>query len=279
MTILSKITIHRNKTAIFAIKLTITMNKTIQELLVIKNDQLNDETYRIVVQANTSIETIVPGQFVNIAIPDSTKTFLRRPISIHDVDPSQNSISLLIKAVGDGTKKLVQAPIGSTINTIFPLGKGFSAPKKDEKILLVGGGVGIAPLLYMAKKYNDIAKTDILLGAKTKKEHILLDEFSQYGNLHITTDDGSLGTKGFVVEHAIFDQQFDRIYCCGPEPMMRSVAKKASKNAIDCEVSLENKMACGFGVCLCCVTKTTDGNKCVCSEGPVFNTKDLQWQI
>lgn len=255
------------------------MNKTIQELLVIKNERLNKDTYRIIVQANTSVETIVPGQFVNIAIANSTKTFLRRPISIHDVDTKQNSISLLIKAVGEGTKNLVQAPLKSTINTIFPLGNGFSAPSKGEHILLVGGGVGIAPMLYMAKKNHDLAQIDILLGAKTKDELILLDEFSQFGNLHVTTDDGSFGTKGFVTNHSIFDQHFDRIYCCGPEPMMKSVARKASEKATDCEVSLENNMACGFGVCLCCVTKTTDGNKCVCSEGPVFNTKDLQWQI
>jgi dihydroorotate dehydrogenase electron transfer subunit len=107
-----------------------------------------------------------------------------------------------------------------------------------------------------------------------------LDEFVKYGDVYATTEDGSFGEQGFVTQHSVFQQyHFDRICCCGPKPMMVSVAKYAKSHGITCEVSLENKMACGLGACLCCVENTTDGNVCVCKEGPVFNINDLLWQI
>jgi dihydroorotate dehydrogenase electron transfer subunit len=256
------------------------MNKTIQNLRVVQNEQLNHDTYRIVVRAPEKLGTIVPGQFVNVYIPDSATTFLRRPLSIHDVDVDKNTFSLLIKAVGDGTRKLVQIEPQKDLDIVYPLGNGFSEPNKNEHVLLIGGGVGIAPMMHLARHaVQKDANVDILLGARSANDHVLLDEFKQYGSIHLTTNDGSLGTKGFVTDHSIFESKFDRIYCCGPEPMMLAVAKKAKALAIACEVSLENMMACGFGVCLCCVTKTNEGNKCVCTEGPVFNINDLQWPI
>lgn len=256
------------------------MNKTIQNLRVLINEQLNHDTFRIVVQAPNTLESIIPGQFVNVYVPDSATTFLRRPLSIHDVDSEKNTFSLLVKAVGDGTRKMVQIKPEEELNIVYPLGNGFSKPKKNERILLVGGGVGIAPMLHLAREAGRIeSKVEILLGARSAKDHVLIDEFKSLGNLHLTTNDGTLGTKGFVTDHAIFSSNFDRIYCCGPEPMMLAVAKKAKILGVECEVSLENMMACGFGVCLCCVTKTNEGNKCVCTEGPVFNINDLQWPI
>lgn len=256
------------------------MNKTIQNLRVLINEQLNHDTFRIVVQAPNTLESIIPGQFVNVYVPDSATTFLRRPLSIHDVDSEKNTFSLLVKAVGDGTRKMVQIKPEEELNIVYPLGNGFSKPKKNERILLVGGGVGIAPMLHLAREAGQIeSKVEILLGARSAKDHVLIDEFKSLGNLHLTTNDGTLGTKGFVTDHAIFSSNFDRIYCCGPEPMMLAVAKKAKLLGVECEVSLENMMACGFGVCLCCVTKTNEGNKCVCTEGPVFNINDLQWPI
>jgi dihydroorotate dehydrogenase electron transfer subunit len=256
------------------------MNKTIQNLRVIKNEQLNHDTYRIVVQSPKPLGKIVPGQFVNVYVPDSATTFLRRPLSIHDVDIKEDTFSLLVKAVGDGTRKMVQSKPNEEINIVYPLGNGFSEPKNDEHILLVGGGVGIAPMLHLAREARENGShVEILLGARSVKDHVLLDEFKLLGNLHLTTNDGTLGTQGFVTDHAIFNSSFNRIYCCGPEPMMLAVARKAKMLGIECEVSLENMMACGFGVCLCCVTKTNEGNKCVCTEGPVFNINDLQWPI
>ena len=118
-----------------------------------------------------------------------------------------------------------------------------------------------------------------LLGARTQNDLLMLDEFKKYGRVFITTEDGSIGEKGFVTNHSVLQQElFDRISTCGPTPMMKAVARLALEKGIDCEVSLENLMACGVGACLCCVEKTTEGNLCVCKEGPVFNIKRLLWQ-
>ena len=148
-------------------------------------------------------------------------------------------------------------------------------------MLLVGGGVGVAPLLYQGAFLKSLGvKPTFLLGARTSKDLLMLDEFRKYGEVYITTEDGSEGEKGFVTQHTILQKQrFDLIQTCGPTPMMRAVARYAYQQGIDCEVSLENMMACGLGACLCCVEKTTEGNLCVCKEGPVFNIKRLLWQL
>lgn len=256
------------------------MKKKVCDLLIIKRTQLNHDNFLIELKSEEKLGTILPGQFVNVLVSDSPSTFLRRPFSIHDVNMSSNSFSLLVKTVGDGTFLISEKKVDDTLNLIFPLGNGFSRPQPHEKILLIGGGVGIAPMMQMARESKEIGtKVHILLGARSKRDHILIDEFSQHGKIYLTTNDGSIGTKGFVTQHEIFNgnEGFNRIYCCGPDPMMHAVAQKSKLLGIDCEVSLENMMACGFGVCLCCVTDTTDGNKCVCTDGPVFNINDLKW--
>ncbi|MDA3880479.1 MAG: dihydroorotate dehydrogenase electron transfer subunit [Prolixibacteraceae bacterium] len=258
------------------------MKKEVSDLLVTGNRKLNHDNFLIELKAATQVAEMHPGQFVNVKVDNSPDTYLRRPLSIHDINESSNTFSLLVKVVGEGTKQLSLIKEGETLNVVFPLGNGFKIPAKDEKILLVGGGVGIAPMMHMAREsVKNGAEVHILLGARSKIDHILLDEFKDFGYVHITTDDGTLGTKGFVVDHAVFSgkETFNRIHCCGPEPMMKAVARMAKRMNTECEVSLENMMACGFGVCLCCVTKTTEGNKCVCTEGPVFNINDLEWQI
>ena len=256
--------------------------KKVCDLLVMQNTQLNHDNFLIELQAPDQLDKIFPGQFVNVLVEDSPSTFLRRPFSVHDVDYEKNSFSILVKTVGEGTFKIVAVAAGDKLDVVFPLGNGFSKPSKGEKILLIGGGVGIAPMMQMARESKEIgAEVHILLGARSEADHILIGEFSQHGKVYLTTNDGSLGTEGFVTHHQIFSEKeaFNRIYCCGPDPMMHAVAKKAKSLHIECEVSLENMMACGFGVCLCCVTKTTEGNKCVCTDGPVFNINDLAWQI
>jgi len=256
------------------------MNKKVSEFIVLDNTKLNYNNFLIVLQSIQNVEDIKPGQFLNVLIPNSPSTFLRRPFSIYDVNYKDNTISILVKILGKGSKNLVNIKKGDLLNIIFPLGNGFSNPSKDQKVLLVGGGVGIAPLMFMAKESSKNGiDLHILLGARSEQDHILIKEFSQYGQVYITSDDGSLGTSGLVTDHEIFNsiREFERIYCCGPDPMMHAVARLAKSMNIECEVSLENLMACGFGVCLCCVTKTTDGNKCICSEGPVFNIHNLQW--
>jgi dihydroorotate dehydrogenase electron transfer subunit len=225
---------------------------------------------------------MLPGQFVQVRVDNSSATFLRRPISIHFVDAENRELWLLIQLVGDGTLKLSELKPGEKLNIIYPLGKGFSiSDAHDKKLFLIGGGVGVAPLLYLGVylKANGFQPT-FLLGARSEKDLLQLEEFSKYGDVYITTEDGSRGEKGFVTNHSLLQsEKAGFIYSCGPKPMMLAVAKYARQQAIPCEVSLENTMACGIGACLCCVEKTKKGNVCVCTEGPVFNINQLTWQI
>ena len=146
-------------------------------------------------------------------------------------------------------------------------------------MLLIGGGVGVAPLLYFGHELEQMGcEPTYLLGARTSADLLELDAFRSTGRVFTTTEDGSDGEKGFVTNHSVLqNEQFDRIVTCGPKPMMMAVASFAAKAGVPCEASLENMMACGVGACLCCVEKTTAGNLCVCKEGPVFSTDKLMW--
>lgn len=225
------------------------------------------------------------GQFVNVRVDGCDKAYLRRPISIHDVDYQNNTIDLLIQEKHEGTTKLCALPVGATVNVVLPLGNGFTMPEKDDNVLLVGGGIGIAPLLYFSRKIQSITlckdaihRVSFLLGGRTQSDLMLLDRFRNEGDVFITTNDGSMGEKGFVTEHSLWKtMKINKIYACGPMPMMKAVAKLARERGIWCEVSLENQMACGIGACLCCVENTKEGNLCVCKEGPVFNIERLLW--
>jgi dihydroorotate dehydrogenase electron transfer subunit len=152
-------------------------------------------------------------------------------------------------------------------------------PGENENCLLIGGGVGIAPLFYFSKLISNAGlRSDILLGFRNHDRIIDYHEFEKYGDVYLTTEDGSEGEKGFVTDHSVLKRKkYDRIYCCGPDPMMKAVARYASSHGISCEVSLENLMACGFGICLCCIADTKRGNINTCTEGPVFNINDLKW--
>ncbi len=258
------------------------MKKYILNMSVVSNERLGDKHILMKLTDESPLPEMRPGQFVEVKVDHSEKTFLRRPISIHYVDREKNELWLLIQLVGDGTKQLAEVKQGEKVNIVLPLGNGFSAPKEGQKsLLLVGGGVGIAPLLLLGTQLKAQGyEPTFLLGARSAKDLINLANYQQVGRVLITTEDGTTGEKGFVTNHSALTQEhFDKIYTCGPTPMMKAVATFASKNNIDCEVSLENKMACGLGACLCCVTETKAGHKCVCSDGPVFNIKDLTWQI
>ncbi len=223
---------------------------------------------------------IEAGQFVQVRVDDSPDTYLRRPISIHDVDPTQNEISLLVQKVGDGTRHLAALTAGAMVNMVLPLGNSFSLPQSDrERILLVGGGIGIAPLFYLGKILKSKGITpQFLLGGKTKGDLIRREAYEKIAPVACTTEDGSFGEKGFVTQHSVWDHAvFDRVYVCGPKPMMKAVAARCKEKDLWCEVSLENLMACGLGACLCCVENTTEGHVCVCKEGPIFNIRRLLW--
>lgn len=250
---------------------------------VMENVRLHAEYCLLKLTADHRLPEMVPGQFVQVRVDGSAHTFLRRPISVNFVDKQMNMLWLLIRLAGEGTRRMAEYRAGDVMNIILPLGNGFSVPQISVKanLLLVGGGVGTAPMLYFGDMLKSIGfKPEFLLGARSKDDIMQLASFENIGTTYITTEDGSSGEKGFVTDHTILKKKnFDRIYACGPEPMMIAVARYAKTRGISCEVSLENMMACGIGACLCCVEKTVKGNVCVCTEGPVFNINQLTWRI
>ena len=256
------------------------MKKHILDLSVRAVEFLSDKHVLLRLTDDKPLPEMLPGQFVEVRVDGSLSTFLRRPISINFVDPIANELWLMVAMVGEGTRKLGDLQPGDTLNCVLPLGNGFTnSPKPSAKCLLVGGGVGVAPLLYLGEVLQQQGcEVTFLLGGRSAKDLLELDLFNKYGRVCVTTEDGSMGEKGFVTNHSVLVESFDKIYTCGPTPMMKAVARYASEKAIDCEASLENMMACGLGACLCCVEKTTEGNLCVCKDGPVFNIKRLLWQ-
>jgi dihydroorotate dehydrogenase electron transfer subunit len=254
--------------------------KFVGDFTVVENIGLNSSNFLIKLLSANKLPEIKPGQFVNVEVKNSKEIFLRRPFSVFEVDYSQNTLSLIVKILGRGSKKLTEIKSGDTINIVYPLGKSFTYPQKEDKILLIGGGSGVAPMLFLAKESGlNPENVDILLGARTKEDHIDVSNYSEFGNLYFATEDGSLGEKGLVTLHSVFKhiKNYSKVYACGPEAMMKAVAEVAKKENIFCEVSLENLMACGFGVCLCCIEPAREGNLCVCTKGPVFNIKELKW--
>jgi len=255
------------------------MAKRIDDFKIEENRRLNNDIFILEISGNSYFPSLKPGQFAQVKVEGSPETFLRRPISIHDVDYERNTIKLLIQIAGKGTEKLSNLKKGETLNIIYPLGNSFSLPAENSQVLLIGGGCGVAPLMFLGKYLKSKGyKPEILLGFRNSNRIIEYDEYSGIGPVYLTTEDGSKGEKGFVTDHTVLkDRHFDHICCCGPESMMKAVAGYCFKNQITCEASLEHLMACGFGVCLCCVVNTVNGNLCTCVDGPVFNTKELKW--
>ena len=265
--------------------------KQCKDLRIVAVEHPNDGYVLLKLTDNEPLPVIRAGQFVEIKVENSPPTFLRRPISVNFVDEERNELWLLVQVVGEGTRRLAALQVGDTLNVLFPLGNGFTPGTADERVLLVGGGVGIAPLLEYAKQLRQSGATPyLLLGGRSATNLLQLDLFRQYGEVYVTTEDGSMGERGFVTNHSVLTscnnqqstinyQLFQRISWCGPKPMMMAVARWAREHGVRCEVSLENLMACGLGACLCCVEKTVRGNVCVCKEGPVFDINELTWQL
>ncbi|MGN1262567.1 MAG: dihydroorotate dehydrogenase electron transfer subunit [Prevotella sp.] len=259
------------------------MKKQILDLTVRAVEKINGKYVLLRLTDGQPLPEMQPGQFVEVRVDNTSETFLRRPISINFVDREANELWLLVAVVGDGTRHIASVPVGGKLNCVLPLGNGFTMPStSNERVLLVGGGVGVAPLLYMGAEMRKTGCVpSFLLGARSASDLLLLEQFEKYGRVFITTEDGSAGEKGFVTAHSVLSEEskFGMIATCGPKPMMQAVARYAASEGISCEVSLENMMACGVGACLCCVEKTVEGNLCVCKDGPVFNIKKLLWQI
>lgn len=227
----------------------------------------------------TPLPECLPGQFVQVSVPHSATAFLRRPISINWVDTERQELWLLVRRAGAGTATLCDLHEGETVNLLLPLGNGFTTTGLTGRVLLIGGGVGVAPLLQLGHTLKQQGTlVEFLLGARSKADLLELDLFQAIAPTHVSTEDGSLGEPGFVTQHSVLSSGISHIACCGPQPMMQAVARIARQRGISCEVSLENHMACGLGACLCCVEDTTDqGNVCVCTDGPIFNIKRLKW--
>ncbi|MDY3847823.1 MAG: dihydroorotate dehydrogenase electron transfer subunit [Prevotella sp.] len=257
------------------------MKKYVLDLTVKAVERVNGKYSLLRLTHDSPLPEMLPGQFVEVRVDGSQNTFLRRPISINFVDKDNNELWLLVAAIGDGTRHIVAVKPGERLNCVLPLGRGFTMPQSpNESVLLVGGGVGVAPLLYMGAEMKRMGiEPTFLLGARTAADLLELALFKKYGRVCVTTEDGSEGEKGFVTNHSVLGEHFDMIATCGPKPMMVNVAKYAIKAGVECEASLENMMACGVGACLCCVEKTTEGNLCVCKEGPVFNIRKLLWHL
>ncbi len=255
------------------------MKKYCLDMTVRSVEHINEKYVLLKLTHEDVLPEMLPGQFVEVKVDGSPTTFLRRPISINNVDRENNELHLLVACIGDGTRRMGEMNKGDKLNVMLPLGNGFSMPGgKQEKYLLVGGGVGVAPLLYLGSEMKKMGvEPTFLLGARSAKDLLMTDAFKAVGRVFITTEDGSEGEKGFVTNHSIWNKEsFDIISTCGPSPMMKAVANLAKEKGIKCEVSLENKMACGVGACLCCVEKTKDkGNVCVCTEGPVFDAERI----
>ena len=251
------------------------MKKHITDFTIVDRKSYGPNYFALTLRHPDSMPEIVPGQFVEVEVKGSREVMLRRPISIHDVDHENNTLTLLIQKVGNGTRQLAELKVGDTLNLVYPLGHGFSTDAKN--VLLVGGGAGTAPLLYLARcLHHKGIRPTILLAGRTADLIPVKEPYALYGDLFFATDDGSLGEKGLATEHSCFNKSYDMICTCGPTPMMKAVARYAKSHGINCEVSLENMMACGIGACLCCVQDTDEGHKCVCKEGPVFNISHLE---
>ncbi len=255
------------------------MEKFVADFKVLQNKRINREYYVLELESSRKLSGLKPGNFAELRVDNEPEVFLRRPISFYDVDYSRNSVRLLIREAGKGTGKLAGARKGDLINMIYPLGNSFSVPEKD-RVLLIGGGVGVAPLMFLGRYLSERGiKPGFLLGFRSSDLLVDIDIFETFGPVHIASDDGSVGEEGTVMDHSVLKApSFDRIYTCGPEVMMKAVGDYAGERDIPCEASLENTMACGFGVCLCCIQQTVHGNLRVCMEGPVFDTKDIIWQ-
>ncbi len=254
------------------------MKKFIEDYTVLSNQALNDKHHILELQSPVPLPDMEPGQFVEMKVDGSETTYLRRPFSIHRVDRKRNTIHLLIKIAGDGTRRLTLLNPGEKLNIMIPLGKGFTLTE-GKNVLLAGGGCGVAPLYYLA---DELAKRNnritILIGGRSADDILLADDYQKFGTVLVTTEDGSNGEKGMVTTHSFLRNkpEIDKIYCCGPDGMMRAMAHVAESMQIPCEVSLENTMACGIGACLCCVVESVTGNICVCTEGPVFDSSILK---
>ena len=236
------------------------------------NVEVADKIFRLEIISPDISENAKPGQFITIQLSEDFT--LRRPFGI--ASAKHGCVKIFYRVVGEGTKFLSEMKVGEKLNILGALGNGFNM-NIGGKILLVGGGMGLAPLLNVAENYK---YTDVLIGAKDKREAIFwYREFKPVSKaFFVTTDDGSLGRRGFttaLLPEVLEVEDYSAIYTCGPLPMMQEVAYESMAREISCQVSFEKRMACGLGACLSCSIDTIHGRKKICKDGPVFNAEEI----
>jgi len=250
------------------------MNPIFQGEYTLRSAQaLSATAYRFVIEAPEMARQARPGQFVHLSVPGF---FLRRPISICEIDAAEGTLTIVFEVRGEGTAALASFAAGQKVDVMGPLGNGFSLLEKDQPVVLIGGGIGTPPMLGLSQYYG--ASATAISGFRNKDAVLLQDDFARFGSAAILcTDDGTAGQKGFVTDalRALTEEKTPAmIYACGPMPMLRAVANLAKEKGIRCEVSLEERMACGVGACLVCACKLAaekgDVMGHVCKDGPVF---------
>ncbi|MCX5679085.1 MAG: dihydroorotate dehydrogenase electron transfer subunit [Candidatus Omnitrophica bacterium] len=256
---------------------------------VIYNNRVSAGFYGMSIRSAYLAENTRPGQFFEVKCPDGSGTFLRRPLGAHRIH--KDGVEMLYEVVGKGTAALSGMKAGQELDIIGPLGNGFKIDRtkdKNSEAILVAGGIGVAPLVALAEALaaRKERKIQVFIGAKTKSHILCEKEFKKFGcEARVSTEDGSKGTKGFITEKMDVYLSAKRyplnakIYACGPDGMLKAVAGIAEKYGMQCQISMEERMACGVGVCLGCPVKTKGalGYKMVCKDGPVFDTREIAW--
>ncbi|MBR1969885.1 MAG: dihydroorotate dehydrogenase electron transfer subunit [Clostridia bacterium] len=241
-----------------------------QEIFKIQSqEKIANGVYLMKLEGNTDAIT-ASGQFVNIKL---NGFFLRRPISVCDYD--KNSLTLIYKTVGEGTKEMSKYENGTELDILVGLGNGYDTSRSGDKPLLIGGGVGVPPLYNLCKKLIGEGKTPtVILGFNKKEDVFFEEEFKKLGaKVYVTTASGEYGIKGFVTD-AMNDLSYTYFYSCGPEPMLKAIYDKSTTEG---ELSFEERMGCGFGACMGCSCKTKYGNKRICKDGPVLRKEEVIW--